>query len=86
MKLNKKQRKLQEVIDAKAKAQMGSFVIDETGTLTKYTGSYADVYIPSTVKRIGDSAFKECKTMKTVWLSYSVNTLFPTAPTSNPYT
>ena len=75
MKLNKKQRKLQEVIDAKAKAQMGSFVIDETGTLTKYTGSYADVYIPSTVKRIGDSAFKECKTMKTVWLSYSVNTL-----------
>ena len=46
MKLNKKQRKLQEVIDAKAKAQMGSFVIDETGTLTKYTGSYADVYIP----------------------------------------
>ena len=75
MKLNKKQRKLQEVIDAKAKPQMGSFVIDETGTLTKYTGSYADVYIPSSVKRIGDSAFKECKTMKTVWLSYSVNTL-----------
>lgn len=75
MKLNKKQRKLQEVIDSKARAQMGSFVIDETGTLTKYTGSYADVYIPSSVKRIGDSAFKECKTMKTVWLSYSVNTL-----------
>lgn len=75
MKLNKKQKKLQEVVDAKAKAQMSSFVIDETGTLTKYTGSYADVYIPSSVKRIGDSAFKECKTMKTIWLSYSVNTL-----------
>ena len=75
MKLNKKQKKLQAVIDSKAKAQLGSFVIDETGTLTKYTGSYADVYIPSSVKRIGENAFKECKTMKTVWLSYSVNTL-----------
>ena len=75
MKLNKKQKKLQEVVDAKAKAQMSSFVIDETGTLVKYNGSYADVYIPSSVKRIGENAFKECKTIKTVWLSYSVNTL-----------
>ncbi len=75
MKLNKKQRKLQEVIDSKAKAQMGSFVIDETGTLLKYNGSYADVYIPSSVKRIGENAFKECATIKTVWLSFSVTTL-----------
>ena len=48
------------------KPVMADGTIDDTGTLTKYTGSAAAVEIPYGVTRIGNSAFKDCTSLTSV--------------------
>ena len=42
------------------------FVIDESGTLTAYNGTAADVVIPESVTAIGSGAFKDNQTLRSV--------------------
>ena len=48
------------------------FII-ENGVLTKYTGAEKEVLIPEGVTAIGDKAFAECRKIKSVTLSSTVN-------------
>lgn len=48
------------------------FIITEEGILEKYTGKETDVIIPSFVKEIGASAFKDCASIKSVTIPDSV--------------
>lgn len=57
-----------EYIDGKAVTEIASYAFDECDNIT-------EVYIPSTVKKIGRGAFEYCYSLKTVELGESVETI-----------
>ena len=56
-------------------AEVEVFEIDDYGTLTKYTGTDADVTIPKGVMAIGESAFLECTSLASVEIPDSVTSI-----------
>ncbi|MDE6088497.1 MAG: leucine-rich repeat domain-containing protein, partial [Oscillospiraceae bacterium] len=48
------------------------FEINENGVLTKYTGMATEVTIPHGVTRIGESAFRDCKSLTNITIPDNV--------------
>lgn len=62
-------------INKVVKAEGEEFVISSDGVLQEYNGTSENVVVPSTVKTIGDYAFVDCITMKTITIPNSVTSL-----------